>query len=115
MSPKHPIQSAPFDPISRSVHREFTKRGSVARKHEHEQSHVIEDIEGIAERGAQWIRDHIPLTIAVLVIVLGSAAAISVLIAQRTRAEETAFDAFDRATAAFMQAMGADPNATTVP
>jgi tetratricopeptide (TPR) repeat protein len=87
----------------------------VARKHEHEQSHVIEDIEGIAERGAQWIRDHLPQTIAVLVIALGSAAAIAALAAHRTRAADAASDAFDRVAVEYMQAMGADPDGLTVP
>ncbi len=80
-----------------------------------EQSHVIEEIESIAERGAQWIRDHLPLTIAALVTVLGTAAAISALAAHQAREEETASDAFDQVTAEFMQAMGADPDALTVP
>jgi len=87
----------------------------VARKPEHEQSHVIEDIEGIAERGAQWIRDHLPLTIAVLVIAIGSAAAIAAMAAHRTRAADVASDAFDRVALEFMQAMGADPYGSTVP
>jgi hypothetical protein len=87
----------------------------VARKPEHEQSHVIEEIEGIAERGAQWIRDHLPLTIAALLIAIGTAAAIAALAAHRTREAEAASDAFDQVTAEFMQAMGADPDALTVP
>ena len=87
----------------------------MARKHEHEQSHVIEEIEGIAERGAQWIRDHLPLTIAVLVIAIGSAAGVAALAAHRNRAAEAASDAFDRVAAEFMQAMGADPSGLTVP
>jgi len=114
MSPEHPIHSAP-DPIGRPSHREMTKRGSVVRKPEHEQSHVIEEIEGIAERGAQWIRDHLPLTIAVLVIAIGSSAGIAALVAHRTRAAEAASDAFDRVATEYMQAMGADPYGVTVP
>jgi hypothetical protein len=115
MSPIHPIQSAPPDPIDRSIDRGFPKRGSVARKHEHEQSHVIEEIEGIAERGAQWIRDHLPLTIGALLAVLGTAAAIGVLAAHRTREAEAASDALDRVTTEFMQAMGADSGTFAVP
>jgi tetratricopeptide (TPR) repeat protein len=87
----------------------------VARKPEHEQSHVIEEIESIAERGAEWIRDHLPLTIAALVIVLGGAAAISALAVHQAREAESASDAFDQVTAEFMQRMGADPDALTVP
>jgi lipopolysaccharide biosynthesis regulator YciM len=88
----------------------------VARsKPEHEQPHVIEEIESIAERGAQWIRDHLPLTIATLLIVLGTAAAIGALAAHRTREAEAASDAFDRVSAEFMRAMGTDPDALTVP
>lgn len=87
----------------------------MARKPEHEQSHVIEEIESIAERGAQWIRDHLPLTIAGLLILLGAAAAIGALAAHRTRQAETASDALDRVTVAFMKAMGAGPDALTPP
>jgi hypothetical protein len=87
----------------------------VARKSEHEQPHGIEEIESIAERGAQWIRDHLPLSIAALLIVLGAAAALGALAAHQTRAAEAASDAFDQVTAEFMQAMGANPSAFTVP
>ena len=87
----------------------------MARKPKHEQSHVIEEIESIAERGAQWIRDHLPLTIAALVITIGGAAAISAMAAHQAREAEIASDAFDQVTTEFMQAMGADPDALTVP
>jgi hypothetical protein len=87
----------------------------VARKSEHEQPHGIEEIESIAERGAQWIRDHLPLSIATLLIVLGAAAALGALAAQQNREAEAASDAFDQVTAEFMQAMGADPSAFTAP
>jgi hypothetical protein len=87
----------------------------VARKPEHEQPHVIEEIESIAERGAQWIRDHLPLTIAALVIAIGTAAAIAALAAHRTREAEAASDAFDRVSIEFMRAMGAGPDALTAP
>jgi tetratricopeptide (TPR) repeat protein len=87
----------------------------VARKPEHEQPHVIAEIESIAERGAQWIRDHLPLSIAVLLIVLGTAAAIGALAAHRTREAEAASDAFDRVTTEFMRAMGASPDALVAP
>ena len=87
----------------------------MARKPEHEQSHVIEEIESIAERAAEWIRDHLPLTIAALVILVGGAAAISALAVHQAREAESASDAFDQVTAEFMQAMGADPDALTVP
>jgi predicted negative regulator of RcsB-dependent stress response len=87
----------------------------VARKPEHEQSHVIEEIESFAERGAQWIRDHLPLTISVLLVAVGAAAALSAMAAHQAREAETASDAFDQVTTEFMQAMGADPGALTVP
>jgi tetratricopeptide (TPR) repeat protein len=87
----------------------------VARKPEHEQSHVIEEIESLAERGAQWVRDHLPLSIAVLLSVLGAAAAIGVQGAHQTRGAEAASDALDQVTTEFLQAMGADPGALTVP
>jgi hypothetical protein len=115
MPPIHPIQSAPPDPISRTIDREFPKRGSVARKPEHEQQHVIEEIENIAERGAQWIRDHLPLTIATLLIVLGTAAAIGALAAHRARQAEAASDAFDQVSDEFMRATRADPDTLAAP
>lgn len=87
----------------------------MAHKPEHEQSHVIEEIEDIAERGAQWIRDHLPLSIATLVIVLCAAAGIGALIAHRTHSAEAASDAFDRVTVEYRKAMGADPDALEVP
>ena len=52
---------------------------------------------------------------AALLIVIGGAAAIGALAAHRTRQAEAASDAFDRVTAEFMQAMGANPDALTVP
>ncbi|MBW2714805.1 MAG: hypothetical protein JRD03_01935 [Deltaproteobacteria bacterium] len=87
----------------------------MSRKPEHEQSHVIEEIESIAERGAQWIRDHLPLSIAALLGVLGAAAAIGVQGAHQTRDAEAASDALDQVTTEYLQAMGADPGALTVP
>ena len=87
----------------------------MARKPEHEQPHVIEELESVAERGAQWIRDHLPLTIAALLIVLGTAAAMGALSAHRARQAEAASDAFDRIGAEFMKAMGVDPDALTAP
>jgi hypothetical protein len=115
MSPEHPIQSARPELFGRTIHRGFLKRGSVARKREHEQSHVIEEIESIAERGARWIRDHLLLAIAALLVVLGTAAAIGALASYQAREAEAASDAFDRVRAEYMQAMGADPDALTVP
>ncbi len=87
----------------------------MARKREHEQSHVIEEIESIAERAAQWVREHLSLAIAALLIVLGTAAAISALASHRTREAETASDALDQVKTEYLQAMGADPNALVVP
>jgi predicted negative regulator of RcsB-dependent stress response len=87
----------------------------VARKPEHEQSHVIEEIEDLAERGAQWIRDHLALTITTLVVVLISAAGIGAFAAHRNTEAEAASDAFDRVTTEYRKAMGADPNALEMP
>jgi len=87
----------------------------VAQKPEHEHSHVIHEIEGIAERGAQWIRDHLALSVAGLVILLGAAAAAGGLAAHRTHRAEAASDAFDRVTTEYRKAMGADPDSFEVP
>lgn len=87
----------------------------MAQKPEHHQPHVIEEIESIAERGAQWIRDHLALSIIALAIVLGTAAAAGVLAAHRTRQAEAASDAFDRVATDYMAAMGADPDDLVVP
>ena len=87
----------------------------MARKHEHEQSHVIEEIEDLAERGAQWIRDHLALTITTLVVVLISAAGIGAFAAHRNTEAEAASDAFDRVTTEYRKAMGADPDALEMP
>jgi hypothetical protein len=87
----------------------------VARTPEHEQPHVIEEIESIAERAAQWIRDHLALSIAILVIILGTAAGIGAFRAYQTHRAEAASDAFDRVTSSYLEAMGADPSALVVP
>jgi tetratricopeptide (TPR) repeat protein len=84
-------------------------------KPEHEQSHVIEEIEDLAERGAQWIRDHLALTITTLVVVLCTAAGIGAFAKHETRVAETASDAFDRVTTDYRKAMGADPDALEMP
>jgi len=87
----------------------------VAHKPEHEQSHVIEEIEDLAERGAQWIRDHLAFTITLLVVILASAAGIGALAAHRNTEAEAASDAFDRVTTEYRKAMGAAPDALEMP
>ncbi len=87
----------------------------MAQKPEHDPSHVIEEIEDLAEHAAQWIRDHLALTITLLVIVLGTAAGVGAFSAHRTRAAEVASDAFDRVATAYRKAMGADPDALEIP
>jgi tetratricopeptide (TPR) repeat protein len=87
----------------------------VARKPDHDQSHVIEEIEGIAERGAQWVRDHIPLSIAALVIILVGAGGLGAMASHRAGEADAASDALDRVSSDYMEAMGADPNALVVP
>jgi tetratricopeptide (TPR) repeat protein len=87
----------------------------VARKSKSQQPDVIEDIEGIAERAAEWIRGHLLLTIGMIIAVLATAASLSALGAYRTREAETASDALDRATQDYLQAMGAELNALGVP
>jgi tetratricopeptide (TPR) repeat protein len=87
----------------------------VAHKPEHEQSHVIEEIEDLAERGAQWIRDHLALTITTLVVVLITAAGVGAFAAHRTHEAQAASNAFDRVATEYRKAMGADPDALEVP
>jgi predicted negative regulator of RcsB-dependent stress response len=87
----------------------------VAHKPEHDPSHVIEEIEDLAERGAQWIRDHLALTITLLVVLLGTAAGVGGFIAHQNRQAEAASDAFDRVATEYRKAMGADPDALEVP
>jgi predicted negative regulator of RcsB-dependent stress response len=87
----------------------------VAHKPEHDPSHVIEEIEDLAERAAQWIRDHLALTITLLVVVLVTAAGVGAFAAHRTHSAEAASDAFDRVTTEYRKAMGADPDALEMP
>jgi len=87
----------------------------VARTPEHAQPHVIEEIESIAEAFAAWVRDHLALSIALLVILLGTAAGIAGFLKYRTQRAETAADAFDRVASSYMEAMGAEPGALSVP
>jgi len=87
----------------------------VARKSKSQQPHVIEDIEGIAERAAEWIREHLLLTLGMIIAVLATAASLSALGAYRTREAETASDALDRVTHDYLQAMGAGVGALGVP
>ncbi len=81
----------------------------------HDPSQVLEELESFAERGAQWIRDHLPLTLTLLAGVLVAAALISVLASQRAGDAEAASDALDRVRAEYMRAMGADPDDLAVP
>jgi len=87
----------------------------VARTPEHEQPHVIEELESLAEAFAAWVRDHLALSIILLVIVLGTAAGIGAFLKLRTQRAEAAADAFDKVTSSYMEAMGADPSALSVP
>jgi tetratricopeptide (TPR) repeat protein len=87
----------------------------VARKSKSQQPDVIEDIEGIAEQAAEWIRGHLFLTLGMLIAVLATAASLSALGAYRTREAETASDALDRVTHDYLQAMGAGLGALGVP
>ncbi len=87
----------------------------MAHKPEHDPSHVIEEIEDLAERGAQWIRDHLALTITLLVVVLGTAAGYGGFAAHSTRKAESASNAVDQVETEYRQAMGADPDALEVP
>jgi len=87
----------------------------VARTPEHTQPHVIEEIESVAEHFAEWVRDHLALSIALLVIILGTAAGVGIYLKHRTQRAEAAADALDRVESSYMQAMGADPGALTAP
>ena len=87
----------------------------MARKSKSQQSDVIEEIEGIAERAAQWIREHLFLTFGALAAVLAAAASLSAFVTYRVREAEAASDALDRVTQGYLQAMGADLGALVVP
>ncbi len=87
----------------------------MARESKSHRSDVIEDIEGVAERAAQWIRDHLVLSFGTVVAVLAVAAAISAVAAHRTGEAEAASDALDRVTQDYLAAMGADQGSLEVP
>jgi len=87
----------------------------VARKSKLQGLDVIEDIESIAERAAQWIREHLPLTLGAIIAILATAASLSALAAYRTREAETASDALDRVSQDYLRAMGAELGALAVP
>jgi tetratricopeptide (TPR) repeat protein len=87
----------------------------VAKKTKSERSELIEEIEGIAERSANWVRDHLALTVGTLVVVLGSVAAIGAIGSYEARQAEAAADALDQVTADYMAAMGAVPGDLVAP
>jgi tetratricopeptide (TPR) repeat protein len=87
----------------------------VARQPKSEHPDVIEEIEGIAERAAQWIREHLLLSIGMLVGLLAVVASLSALVAYRTSEAESAADALDRVTQDYLRAMGAEQGSLEVP
>ena len=87
----------------------------MARQSKSKQPDVIEEIESVAERAAQWTREHLPLTFGALFAVLAMVASLSALGGYRTREAETASDALDRVTQDYLDAMGVGPGALGVP
>ena len=87
----------------------------MARKSKTQQPNVIEEIEGVAERAAQWVREHLLLTLGTLIAILATAASLSAFASHRGRETEIASDALDRVTQDYLRAMGADQGALAVP
>jgi tetratricopeptide (TPR) repeat protein len=76
---------------------------------------AIEEIEGIAERAATWVGEHLALVAAALVVVLAGAAGVATYVSSQARAERTASDALDIVHSAYLRAMGASPGDLDVP
>jgi tetratricopeptide (TPR) repeat protein len=91
------------------------KRGTVAKKTKSQQIELIEEIESITERAANWVRDHLYLTVGVLVAVLASVGAVGAMQSHQIRQAEAAADALDQVTADYMVAMGANPGDLVAP
>ena len=76
---------------------------------------LIEEIDSIADRGADWVRAHLGLSIMVVVAILVAAGSYGGMRAHNTRKAESASDALDQVTTDFLTAMGADPGSLVVP
>jgi tetratricopeptide (TPR) repeat protein len=76
---------------------------------------VLEEVESIAERAAAWIQANAWLSVGVLVGCLLLAAAYGGYGSWHTRREEGASNALDQVRSAYLEAMGAGPDALEIP
>lgn len=76
---------------------------------------AIEEFESLAERAADWIRNHLPIVTGALVALLGGAAAIGGYASYQAREAERAFEALETVRADYLSAMGARPGDFDVP
>lgn len=86
----------------------------MAAKSEHS-GEFIEEFEGIAERAAGWVRDHLAVSVGALVVVLGAAGGVGGWMTYQHARAEDASDALERVRADYLKAMGAEPGAIEVP
>jgi len=87
----------------------------VARDTKSQHPDLVEELDSIADRGAEWVRANLVLTITILVVVLVAAASFGFLASYKTRSAEAASDALDQVASAYMAAMGANPGDLAVP
>ncbi len=76
---------------------------------------VIEEFESIAERGAEWIGNHVILAASLVVLSLGLAAAYAGYQSWHGNREAGASAALDRVQSEYLEAMGVGPGALEVP
>jgi predicted negative regulator of RcsB-dependent stress response len=76
---------------------------------------ALDEIQGAADRLAEWIREHLMLVIGVVVGLLVLAGGISFYMTSRTGKEQDAASALALAREEYLEAMGAGPGAFEVP
>lgn len=76
---------------------------------------TLEDIQGAADRLAEWIQKHLILVAVAVGAVLLAVAAVSLWISYRSGQEEEASTALATTRNAYLEAMGASPGALEVP
>jgi tetratricopeptide (TPR) repeat protein len=76
---------------------------------------ALEEIQGAADRLAEWIRGHLMLVIGVVGGLLALAGGVSFYMTSRTGQEEDAASALALAREEYLEAMGAGPGAFEVP
>ena len=84
-------------------------------KKRHDHPDLIEEFESAAEKLARWIGENGLLVGGILVVVLGTAAAVGVYQSYSTGNEEAASDALDATRTAYLRALGASPGAIQEP